>query len=114
MRGINTRPARGSRGLAASAPAPGRRDEAGVTLIAPETVFLSADTRLGRDVTIEPYVVFGPGVAVEEGATSARSRISTARTSAGTHRRTLCAAAPRREARKRTCISAISSRSRRR
>jgi bifunctional UDP-N-acetylglucosamine pyrophosphorylase / glucosamine-1-phosphate N-acetyltransferase len=43
--------------------------EAGVTLVAPETVFLSVDTRLGRDVTIEPNVVFGPGVTVEEGAT---------------------------------------------
>ena len=43
--------------------------EAGVTLVAPETVFLSADTRLGRDVTVEPNVVFGPGVTVEEGAT---------------------------------------------
>jgi bifunctional UDP-N-acetylglucosamine pyrophosphorylase/glucosamine-1-phosphate N-acetyltransferase len=42
--------------------------EAGATLVAPETVHLAADTRLGRDVTIEPYVVFGPGVAVEEGA----------------------------------------------
>ncbi len=43
--------------------------DAGVTLVAPETVHLSADTRLGRDVTVEPYVVFGPGVTVEEGAT---------------------------------------------
>ena len=43
--------------------------EAGVTLIAPETVFLSADTKLGKDVTIEPNVVFGPGVTVEDGAT---------------------------------------------
>jgi bifunctional UDP-N-acetylglucosamine pyrophosphorylase/glucosamine-1-phosphate N-acetyltransferase len=42
--------------------------DAGVTLVAPETVFLSADTRLARDVTVEPYVVFGPGVTVEEGA----------------------------------------------
>jgi bifunctional UDP-N-acetylglucosamine pyrophosphorylase / glucosamine-1-phosphate N-acetyltransferase len=42
--------------------------EAGVTLVAPETVFLAADTRLGRDVTIEPHVVFGPGVVVEDGA----------------------------------------------
>jgi bifunctional UDP-N-acetylglucosamine pyrophosphorylase / glucosamine-1-phosphate N-acetyltransferase len=42
--------------------------EAGVTMVAPETVYLCADTRLGRDVTIEPYVVFGPGVTVEEGA----------------------------------------------
>ena len=41
----------------------------GVTMVAPETVFLSADTKLARDVTIEPNVVFGPGVVVEEGAT---------------------------------------------
>ncbi|HTH26985.1 MAG TPA: bifunctional UDP-N-acetylglucosamine diphosphorylase/glucosamine-1-phosphate N-acetyltransferase GlmU, partial [Sphingobium sp.] len=40
----------------------------GVTLIAPETVFFSHDTRIARDVTVEPHVVFGPGVAVEEGA----------------------------------------------
>lgn len=39
--------------------------DAGVTMIAPETVFLSADTRLASDVTVEPYVVFGPGVTVE-------------------------------------------------
>jgi bifunctional UDP-N-acetylglucosamine pyrophosphorylase/glucosamine-1-phosphate N-acetyltransferase len=39
--------------------------DAGVTMIAPETVFLSADTKLASDVTIEPYVVFGPGVTVE-------------------------------------------------
>ena len=43
--------------------------EAGVTLIAPETVFLSADTKFGKDVTVEPNVVFGPGVTVEDGAT---------------------------------------------
>jgi bifunctional UDP-N-acetylglucosamine pyrophosphorylase/glucosamine-1-phosphate N-acetyltransferase len=42
--------------------------EAGVTLIAPETVFLAADTKFGRDVTVEPYVVFGPGVTVEDNA----------------------------------------------
>jgi bifunctional UDP-N-acetylglucosamine pyrophosphorylase/glucosamine-1-phosphate N-acetyltransferase len=42
--------------------------EAGVTMIAPETVFLSADTKFGKDVTIEPNVVFGPGVSVEDGA----------------------------------------------
>jgi bifunctional UDP-N-acetylglucosamine pyrophosphorylase/glucosamine-1-phosphate N-acetyltransferase len=40
----------------------------GITLVAPETVFLSADTALARDVVIEPFVVFGPGVTVEEGA----------------------------------------------
>jgi len=43
--------------------------DAGVTMVAPDTVHLAADTRLARDVTIEPYVVFGPGVTVEEGAT---------------------------------------------
>jgi bifunctional UDP-N-acetylglucosamine pyrophosphorylase / glucosamine-1-phosphate N-acetyltransferase len=42
--------------------------EAGVTLIAPETVFLCADTTFGRDVTVEPNVVFGPGVTVEDNA----------------------------------------------
>ncbi len=36
----------------------------GATLVAPETVFFSADTRIGRDVTIHPHVVFGPGVTV--------------------------------------------------
>lgn len=41
---------------------------AGVTLVAPETVFLSFDTVLGRDVVVEPNVVFGPGVVVEDGA----------------------------------------------
>ncbi len=40
----------------------------GVTMTAPETVFLSADTKLGRDVVIEPYVVFGSGVVVEDEA----------------------------------------------
>jgi bifunctional UDP-N-acetylglucosamine pyrophosphorylase / glucosamine-1-phosphate N-acetyltransferase len=43
--------------------------DAGVTLVAPETVFLAADTKLGRNVTIEPYVVFGPGVTIDDGAT---------------------------------------------
>jgi bifunctional UDP-N-acetylglucosamine pyrophosphorylase/glucosamine-1-phosphate N-acetyltransferase len=43
--------------------------EAGVTLIAPETVYLSADTTFGNDVTIEPFVVIGPGVSIADGAT---------------------------------------------
>jgi len=38
----------------------------GATLIAPETVFLSFDTKLGRDVTVEPNVVFAPGVTIED------------------------------------------------
>ncbi|MCJ2185919.1 bifunctional UDP-N-acetylglucosamine diphosphorylase/glucosamine-1-phosphate N-acetyltransferase GlmU [Novosphingobium beihaiensis] len=46
-----------------------RREQAmadGVTLIAPETVFFAWDTQLGRDVTIEPNVVFGPGVTIAD------------------------------------------------
>jgi bifunctional UDP-N-acetylglucosamine pyrophosphorylase/glucosamine-1-phosphate N-acetyltransferase len=42
--------------------------EAGVAMTAPDTVYFCADTKLGRDVVIEPYVVFGPGVTVEDGA----------------------------------------------
>jgi bifunctional UDP-N-acetylglucosamine pyrophosphorylase/glucosamine-1-phosphate N-acetyltransferase len=41
----------------------------GATLTAPETVFFSHDTKLGRDVLVEPNVVFGPGCVVEDGAT---------------------------------------------
>jgi bifunctional UDP-N-acetylglucosamine pyrophosphorylase/glucosamine-1-phosphate N-acetyltransferase len=40
----------------------------GATLPAPETVFLSFDTKIGRDVLIEPHVVIGPGVVIEDGA----------------------------------------------
>ncbi|USR01186.1 bifunctional UDP-N-acetylglucosamine diphosphorylase/glucosamine-1-phosphate N-acetyltransferase GlmU [Sphingomonas aerolata] len=40
----------------------------GATLIAPDTVWFAHDTLLGRDVTIEPNVVFGPGVRVADGA----------------------------------------------
>jgi bifunctional UDP-N-acetylglucosamine pyrophosphorylase/glucosamine-1-phosphate N-acetyltransferase len=49
-----------------------RREEAlqeGATLIDPESVWFAADTKLGRDVTVEPHVVFGPGVEVADGAT---------------------------------------------
>ena len=49
-----------------------RREEAlelGATLIDPESVWFSADTELGRDCTIEPHVVFGPGVKIADGAT---------------------------------------------
>jgi len=42
--------------------------QGGTTLVAPETVHLSWDTRLGQDVIVEPNVYFGPGVSVEEGA----------------------------------------------
>jgi bifunctional UDP-N-acetylglucosamine pyrophosphorylase/glucosamine-1-phosphate N-acetyltransferase len=48
-----------------------RREEAlhqGATLIDPESVWFAYDTKLGRDVTVEPHVVFGPGVEVADGA----------------------------------------------
>jgi bifunctional UDP-N-acetylglucosamine pyrophosphorylase/glucosamine-1-phosphate N-acetyltransferase len=48
-----------------------RREEMldqGATLIDPESVWFAYDTRLARDVTVEPHVVFGPGVEVAEGA----------------------------------------------
>jgi bifunctional UDP-N-acetylglucosamine pyrophosphorylase/glucosamine-1-phosphate N-acetyltransferase len=41
----------------------------GATLIDPESVWFAFDTRLGRDVTVEPHVVFGPGVKIADGAT---------------------------------------------
>lgn len=40
----------------------------GVTMTAPETVFLSYDTEIAPDVVIEPHVVFGPNVRVQTGA----------------------------------------------
>jgi bifunctional UDP-N-acetylglucosamine pyrophosphorylase / glucosamine-1-phosphate N-acetyltransferase len=42
--------------------------DAGVTLIGPETIYLAADTTFGKDVTIEPFVVIGPGVSIADGA----------------------------------------------
>ena len=41
----------------------------GVTLVAPETVFLSWDTEIGADTVVEPNCVFGPGVRVAGGVT---------------------------------------------
>ena len=41
----------------------------GVTLVAPDTVWFAHDTVIGRDVSIAPHVVFGPGVSVADGAT---------------------------------------------
>ena len=42
--------------------------KAGVTLKDPKSVWFSYDTEIARDVTVEPNVVFGPGVVIEEGA----------------------------------------------
>jgi bifunctional UDP-N-acetylglucosamine pyrophosphorylase/glucosamine-1-phosphate N-acetyltransferase len=40
----------------------------GATLTAPETVFFAFDTKVGRDVLIEPHCVFGRGVSIDDGA----------------------------------------------
>ena len=66
--GINTRPQLAAAEAAFQARARSDALENGVTLVAPDTVYFALDTVLGRDVTIEPNVVFGPGVTVESGA----------------------------------------------
>ncbi len=40
----------------------------GVTLVDPGSVFFAHDTEIARDVTIEPFVVFGPGVRIGSGS----------------------------------------------
>jgi bifunctional UDP-N-acetylglucosamine pyrophosphorylase/glucosamine-1-phosphate N-acetyltransferase len=68
VRGINTRAQLAETEAALQQRLRKAAMEAGVTLVAPETVFLSADTTFGRDVVVEPYVVFGPGVTIEDNA----------------------------------------------
>jgi bifunctional UDP-N-acetylglucosamine pyrophosphorylase/glucosamine-1-phosphate N-acetyltransferase len=41
----------------------------GASLVDPSTVWLAADTAFGRDVTVEPHVVVGPGVRLGDGCT---------------------------------------------
>ncbi len=38
--------------------------KAGVKMLGPETIFFSKDTKIGNNVSIEPYVVFGPKVKI--------------------------------------------------
>ena len=73
--------------------------EAGVTMIDPSSVFLSADTQLAADVTIEPNVFFGPGVTVARNATiRAFSHLEGADIGPGCDHRPVRAAAAGREA----------------
>jgi bifunctional UDP-N-acetylglucosamine pyrophosphorylase / glucosamine-1-phosphate N-acetyltransferase len=57
---------------AAEAVLQGRLREAamrgGATLLSPDTVYFSWDTKIGRDVTIEPNVFFGPGITIADNA----------------------------------------------
>ncbi len=39
----------------------------GVKMVGPETIYFSTDTKIGKNVTIEPYVVFGPKVKIRNG-----------------------------------------------
>ena len=38
--------------------------KSGVKMISPETIFFSEDTKIGKNVTIEPYVIFGLNVKI--------------------------------------------------
>jgi bifunctional UDP-N-acetylglucosamine pyrophosphorylase/glucosamine-1-phosphate N-acetyltransferase len=66
--GVNSRAELAAAEAAFQARARAEAMENGATLTAPQTVFFALDTRLGRDVTVAPNVVFGPGVTVEDGA----------------------------------------------
>ena len=67
--GINTRAELAAAEAAFQSRARAQAMENGTTLIAPETVWFAFGTEIGRDVVVEPNVVFGPGVTVETGAT---------------------------------------------
>ena len=41
--------------------------KSGVKMIGPETIFFSKDTKIGKNVTIEPYVVIGSKVKIGNG-----------------------------------------------
>jgi bifunctional UDP-N-acetylglucosamine pyrophosphorylase/glucosamine-1-phosphate N-acetyltransferase len=68
LRGINSRAELADAEATAQAALRAAAMTGGATLVAPETVFLSWDTKLGQDVTVAPHVVLGPGVTVEDGA----------------------------------------------
>jgi bifunctional UDP-N-acetylglucosamine pyrophosphorylase/glucosamine-1-phosphate N-acetyltransferase len=66
--GVNTRAQLAEAEAAFQTRARAEALENGVTLTAPETVFLALDTVIGRDAIIGPNVIFGPGVTIESGA----------------------------------------------
>jgi len=68
VRGINTNTQLAETGAVLQQRLRNAAMEEGVTLMAPETVFLSSDTKFGREVVVEPFVVFGPGVTVDDNA----------------------------------------------
>ena len=83
----------------------------GATLVAPETVFLSHDTKIGKDVLIEPNVVIGPASSSRTARPSVASPISSsAHIGPKARGRPVRAAEARRQPRQ-APRSAISSRS---
>ncbi|MCP5087536.1 MAG: bifunctional UDP-N-acetylglucosamine diphosphorylase/glucosamine-1-phosphate N-acetyltransferase GlmU [Rhodobacteraceae bacterium] len=66
--GVNSRADLAAAEASFQARARGAAMENGTTLTAPDTVYFSFDTIIGRDVIVEPNVVFGPDVTVESGA----------------------------------------------
>ena len=68
LRGINSRAELAEAEAAVQRRLRCRAMENGATLLAPDTVFLCADTVLGPDVTVHQNVVFGPGVTVGAGS----------------------------------------------
>ncbi|MGN6748364.1 MAG: bifunctional UDP-N-acetylglucosamine diphosphorylase/glucosamine-1-phosphate N-acetyltransferase GlmU [Xanthobacteraceae bacterium] len=68
MRGINTKKQLAEAEAVAQQRLRQAALDAGVTMIAPDTVYLCADTKFGRDVVVEPFVVFGEKVTIEDGA----------------------------------------------
>ncbi|OYW10022.1 MAG: bifunctional N-acetylglucosamine-1-phosphate uridyltransferase/glucosamine-1-phosphate acetyltransferase [Rhodospirillales bacterium 12-71-4] len=67
LRGINSRIELAAAEATAQARLRAAAMEGGATLVQPDSVVFSHDTRLGQDVTVGPSVVFGPGVTVEDG-----------------------------------------------
>ncbi len=65
LRGINSRAELAAAEAVVQLRLRGAAMAGGATLVAPETVFLSADTVLGPDTMVAPHVVFGPGVQVD-------------------------------------------------
>ena len=58
--------------------------ENGATLIDPNSIYLSFDTKIGSDVVIEPFVVIAPGVTIDDNATiRAYSHLEGAHVSSG-------------------------------
>ena len=43
--------------------------KSGVKMVGPDTIYFSKDTKIGKNVTIEPFVVFGPKVKVGNNVT---------------------------------------------